>query len=151
MLSMKTRYAMKALLALARMPHRNPVLISAIAESENIPKKFLELILLELKGLGILASKKGKHGGYYLRGDLSKVNMGQVVRGIDGPIALLSCVSQTQYARCVDCPDENTCGLRLVFKEVRDVTARILEKATLGEVLKRCDEQQPETPVSFDI
>src|ERR1700754_3857700 len=111
MLSMKTRYAIKALIALAKMPHRNPVLISALAESENIPKKFLELILLELKGMGILSSKKGKNGGYFLRLEPAQIKIGQVVRGIEGPLALLPCVSQTQYERCDDCPDEKICGL----------------------------------------
>src|SRR5438045_8120958 len=108
MLSMKTRYAIKALIGLARLPHRDPVLISELAKQETIPKKFLELILLDLKAMGILGSRKGKHGGYFLRMNADKVTLGQIVRGIEGPLALLPCVSQTQYERCEDCPDEKT-------------------------------------------
>src|SRR6185295_3559664 len=150
MLSMKTRYAIKALIALARKPDREPVLISALAEEERIPKKFLELILLDLKGMGILGSRKGKFGGYFLRMEPEQVKIGQVVRGIEGPLALLPCVSLTQYERC-DCVDERTCGLRLVFKDVRDATAKILDNTTLRDVLNRIEREREQPEVMFHI
>lgn len=147
---MKTRYAIKALIALGRKSDRNPVLIADLARQENIPKKFLELILLELKTMGFLESKKGKHGGYFLRRETSKIMIGHVVRGIEGPLALLPCVSQTRYERC-DCLDEKTCGLRLVFKEVRDATARILDNTSLSDVLARIDQESATPEVMFHI
>lgn len=151
MLSMKTRYAIKALIALAKEPSRDPVLISYLAEKENIPKKFLELILLDLKGMGILGSKKGKHGGYFMRMDADKVTLGQIVRGIEGPLALLPCVSQTQYERCEDCPDEKVCGLRLAFKDVRDATAQILDHTSLTDVLARIEREKQQPDLMFHI
>ncbi len=151
MLSMKTRYAIKALIALAREPNRDPVLISSLAEHENIPKKFLELILLDLKAMGILGSRKGKHGGYFLRLEPGQVKLGQVVRGIEGPLALLQCVSQTQYERCADCPDEKLCGLRLVFKDVRDATSKILDNTSLSDVMARVDREAQRSDLMFHI
>ena len=126
------------------------MLISALAEVENIPKKFLELILLDLKGMGILASRKGKYGGYFLRLEPQEVKIGQVVRRIEGPLALLPCVSLTQYERC-HCPDEKHCGLRLVFKDVRDATARILDNTSLLDVLQRVEKERQQPEVMFHI
>ena len=151
MLSMKTRYAIKALIALAREPSRDPVLISYLAEKETIPKKFLELILLDLKAMGILGSKKGKHGGYFLRLEPGQVKIGQVVRGIEGPLALLQCVSQTQYERCADCPDEKVCGLRLVFKDVREATSKILDNTSLADVMARVDREAQQSEFMYNI
>lgn len=150
MLSMKTRYAIRALIALARKPDRSPVLIAALAEAENIPKKFLELILLDLKAMGILGSRKGKYGGYFLRTEPEHVKIGQVVRGMEGPLALLPCVSLTQYERC-ECPNEKTCGLRLVFKDVRDATSKILDNTSLRDVLKRMEREQEQNELMFHI
>ncbi|HLX60461.1 MAG TPA: Rrf2 family transcriptional regulator [Planctomycetota bacterium] len=151
MLSMKTRYAIKALIGLATKDTREPVLIQTLAEEQNIPKKFLELILLDLKAMGILSSKKGKHGGYFLRVEPARIRIGQVVRGMEGPLALLQCVSQTQYERCEDCPDERICGLRLVFKDVRDATSKILDNTTLADVLARIEQEQAQPEVMFHI
>ncbi len=151
MLSMKTRYAIKALIALARKSERTPVLISALAEQESIPKKFLELILLDLKAMGMLSSKQGKHGGYFLRLEPKQITIGQIVRGIEGPLALLQCVSQTRYERCSDCPDEKLCGLRLVFKDVRDATSKILDNTSLEDVMTRVDVEGRNTDLMFHI
>ncbi len=137
MLTNKTRYAIKALLALAQRGDGEPVGIADLAESEGIPKKFLELILLELKNIGILQSKKGKGGGYFLARPPREVMLGQVVRMIDGPLAPIPCVSRTAYRRCDDCRDETTCGLRLVMKDVRDAIADILDSTSLQDVLDR--------------
>lgn len=136
MLSKKAKYALKALLSLAKEENQHPVLIADLAKKEKIPKKFLELILLELKNQGILQSKKGKGGGYLLGKSPDEVTFGQVIRIIDGPLAPLPCVSQTAYFRCEECEDENTCGIRIVMKEVRDSTARILDQISLLDVIK---------------
>src|SRR5690606_15372720 len=137
MLSKKTRYALKALQYLARARDRGPVLIAEIAEQERIPQKFLEAILLELKKEGFLESRKGKGGGYFLARAPEGVTLGAVVRKMEGPLALLPCVSQTAYRRCDECVDERTCGLRMTMKDVRDRTAEILDSTTLADVEER--------------
>jgi Rrf2 family protein len=137
MLSKKAKYALQALLQLAREIGQSPVLISELAQRERIPKKFLELILLDLKKHGILQSKKGKGGGYFLGKAPQAITMGQVIRILDGPLAPLPCVSQTAYMKCQECKDEKTCGIRMVMKEVRDETARILDGTTLADVLQQ--------------
>ncbi|MEW5978753.1 MAG: Rrf2 family transcriptional regulator [Acidobacteriota bacterium] len=137
MLSMKAKYGLRALLALARRPEKVPVLITDLAEEENIPKKFLELILLDLKNHGILQSKKGKGGGYFLRKSPEAIKLGRVIRVLDGPLAPVPCVSQTAYVPCDECEDERTCGIRLVMKEVRDAMANILDNTSLADVLSK--------------
>jgi Rrf2 family protein len=139
MLSNKAKYALRALFALSRKHNQGPVLISDLAAEEEIPKKFLELILLELKNQGILQSKKGKGGGYFLGKNPDSITLGQVIRILDGPLAPLPCVSQIAYRKCDECEDEATCGIRIVMKEVRDATARILDGATLADVLTRVE------------
>jgi Rrf2 family protein len=139
MLRNKTKYALKALQVLAKEFGQGPVLISEIARREKISPKFLELILLELKNQGILQSKKGKGGGYFLARPPHAVSVGQVVRLMEGPLAPLPCVSRTSYMRCAECRDERTCGIRIVMKDVRDATAKILDSTTLNDVLKRVE------------
>ena len=131
MLTRKSKYGVKAMLFLAEQSARRPVLIADMAEREHLPKKFLEAILLELKRHGLLGSKKGKGGGYFLGRDPSEITLGQVIRILDGPLALIPCVSQTAYMKCDECVDEQTCGIRLVMKEVRDATAHILDNTSL--------------------
>lgn len=143
MLSKKAKYALKALLFLSRGTPGRPVLISDIAEAEGIPKKFLELILLQLKKNGMLQSKKGKGGGYFLAREPSLISFGQIIRIIDGPLAPLPCVSQTAYMRCEECADEDACGIRLVMKEVRDSLARILDGTSLSTVVLRVEAAGP--------
>ncbi|MGA2409827.1 MAG: Rrf2 family transcriptional regulator [Candidatus Binataceae bacterium] len=137
MLSRKSKYALKALLVLTEEYGKDALLISEIADREKIPKRFLELILLELKNQGILRSKKGKGGGYALNKPPSAISIGQVLRMVEGPLAPLPCVSQTSYERCEECKDERTCGIRILMKEVRDTTARILDSTSLADVSKR--------------
>lgn len=139
MLSKKAQYGLRALLALAQKDQQNPVLISHLAQTEGIPRKFLELILLDLKNQGILQSKKGKGGGYFLGKAPDDITVGHVIRILDGPLAPLPCVSQMAYRKCDDCENENTCGVRMVMKEVRDETAKILDGTTLADVLKRIE------------
>lgn len=137
MISKKTKYAINALIHLAKRKDEGPIVISEIAEKEHIPQKFLEAILLDLKKAAILSSKKGKGGGYYLLKDPNEVNLADVMRLLDGPIALLPCVSYLYYERCEECKDEATCGQRDVFLEVRNKTVALLKKATLTEIMKR--------------
>jgi Rrf2 family protein len=134
MLSRKAKYAIKALLALAEHESEEPIRIADLARAEQIPPKFLELILLELRNQGILQSRKGKGGGYRLARRPSEIFLGQVVRTFDGPLAPVPCASQTAYVRCADCRNEAVCGVRLAMKEVRDATARILDGTSLASL-----------------
>src|SRR5215471_948147 len=152
MLSMKAKYGLRALTALAKEYGKGPVLIGDLAKKERIPQKFLELILLELKKKGILQSKKGKGGGYFLNRPPAATSVGEVIRVLDGPLALLPCVSQTAYRRCDECPDETTCGIRSVMKEVRDSTAEILDGTTLDDLLRRSQRlSEAGKPVMYHI
>lgn len=131
-LTRKSKYGLKALLVLAEEPAGGPMLISELAERQRLPKKFLEAILLELKRAGLLHSKKGKGGGYALGRKPTEITVGQVIRVLEGPLALTPCVSVTAYRKCDECLDENTCAVRLAMKEVRDATADILDNTTLA-------------------
>ena len=139
MISKKTKYAMKALVALARNGDNGSMTIMEIAEQEKIPKKFLETILLDLRKQGILKSKIGIGGGYYLLMKPKDIVLARVLRSIDGPIAMLPCVSLNFYERCADCTDEVTCGIRQTFIEVRDATLKILSETTLADILRKED------------
>jgi len=130
---MKTKYGLKALSYLARQEFNVPVLISEISESENISKKFLESILLTLKKNGVLASKKGKGGGYYLLKRPNQIKISTVIRVLEGPIAMLPCVSLNYYEKCDDCDNEEKCSLNRLMVEVRDNTLKILENKTLED------------------
>jgi len=135
-LSKKAKYAIIALIHLAKRLEEGPILIKDIAEQERIPQKFLEAILLDLKNSGILGSKKGKGGGYYLLKNPAEVNLAQIMRLFDGPIALIPCVTYVYYQTCEECKDEETCAIRAVFKEVRDATVTILKRSTLAELIR---------------
>lgn len=137
MLSKKAMYGLQALLSLARQHGGGPKLIADLAEQEQIPKKFLELILLQLKNAGILGSRKGKGGGYFLAKDPDQITMGSAIRVLDGTLAPVPCVSETAYQKCTECADEESCGIRLVMKDVRDAVADILDNTSLKEVLVR--------------
>lgn len=138
MISKKTKYALNALVYLANnQKGSEPIQISKISESENIPRKFLEAILLDLKNAGMLSSRKGKAGGYYLHKTPEEINIADVMRLFDGPIALLPCVTHLYYERCEECKDEATCGIRSVFLDVRNETVNMLKGASLAEIMKR--------------
>jgi len=136
MLSKKSQYAFKALIYLAQNTDKGPVLIAEIAKKKKIPLKFLENILLELKKAGVLESKKGKGGGYYFAVPPSQVPVAKVFRLLDGPIALLPCVSLNFYERCKNC-DEKSCGLHDMMANVRDATLKVLEKRTVADIAKK--------------
>jgi Rrf2 family protein len=138
-LTRKSKYGLKALLLLAREYERGSILASEIAARELIPEKFLQLILLELKRRGIVLSRRGHGGGYRLARRPAAIDFGEVVRALDGPLALTPCVSLTAYQRCDECADEQLCGIRLVMGAVRDSTARILEGASLAKVNRAVD------------
>lgn len=138
-LSKRTQYSLRALYALTRKFGEGPVLITTLAESETIPKKFLEQILVALKSAGFVASKKGKGGGYVLAQPPEKITIGSVIRAIEGPLAPLPCASETRFRKCDECVDIQTCGTRIVMRQVRDAMAAILDKTTLAMVKNKVD------------
>lgn len=141
-------------MALARNEANTPMLISEIASKEQLPKKFLEAILLELKRNGFLGSKKGAGGGYYLMKKAEEIKLVAIIRVIDGPIALLPCVSLNFYERCDECIDETYCGIRHVMKDVRDATLKILSETTVADMVAKEEEVKEqmanESPESKD-
>ena len=137
MLSKKTKYAIHALTFLAKKDPTQPTLIVDIAKEANIPRKFLETILLDLKKNGILGSKMGKGGGYFIRKKPSEIQLSTIIRLFNGPIALLPCASKNYYEPCDECEDEASCGLRFVMEEVRDETLNILEKKTIQDIINK--------------
>lgn len=134
MLSKKTKYGIKALSYLARKKDQGYILISEISEKEKIPKKFLENILLELKKKGFISSQKGKGGGYHIPKKLSEINLADVIRALDGPIALLPCASINYYEKCTDCPSEEECKIHKIAIEVRNETLSVLSNKTLEDL-----------------
>jgi len=110
-----------------------------MARDEAIPKKFLEQILLSLKGHDLVTSKKGKGGGYSLALPPHEITIGSVIRLIEGPLAPLPCASETRFRKCDECPDAETCGTRIVMREVRDAIAAILDRTTLAMVCEKVD------------
>lgn len=134
MLSKKTKYGIKALTYLAKQPCKNPVQIATISKSENISLKFLESILLTLRKNGLLGSKKGKGGGYYLLKEPNEILMTTIYRILEGPISMVPCVSLNFYEKCADCPDENTCSVHKLMIQVRDNTLKIFRNTTLADI-----------------
>jgi Rrf2 family protein len=122
---------------LGRHYREKPILIATLAKEESIPLKFLEVILLELKGHGILESKKGKGGGYFLSRPPSTITLGSVIRMIEGPLAPLPCASETAYRPCPECEDVETCGTRIIMRQVRDAMAGVLDQTTLADLLRQ--------------
>jgi Rrf2 family protein len=136
-LSKRGEYGLRAMIDLASWDHQTSVVqIKEIAERQQIPSKFLEQILLNLKNAGLLHSKMGVGGGYYLARPADEITLGHIVRVLDGPLAPIRCVSQMAYESC-GCPDEETCGLRMVMQDVRNVISDILDQTTLADVIVR--------------
>lgn len=138
-ISKRTQYALKAVISLARRYGEGPVLIATIANEEDIPLKFLEGILLDLKGRGILESKKGKGGGYQLGRSPSTITVGAIIRLIEGPLAPLPCASESAYRACEECPDVEHCATRIVMRQVRDSIAAVLDHTTLADLVKQSE------------
>lgn len=138
MLSKKSKYAIKALIALAKNYGKTtPLRISTISEEEKIPRKFLEAILVELRNNSLVNSKMGASGGYYLAKHPQEIVLSQIIRISGGPIAMLPCVSLNFYETCEECANESTCSLHDVMLEVREATIRILSKTSLSDMLER--------------
>lgn len=135
MISQKAKYALRALIALARQDPDAPLLISEIAEKQSIPKKFLEQILLDLKHHGMVISRRGKSGGYLLLRSPQKITFGEILRIIDGPIAPLPCLSKMAYRRCEDCPTEENCEIRRVFLRVVVATREVLDHTSIADAI----------------
>jgi len=140
-LSKRGEYGLRAAIHLANTQKYSPevlVQIKDISVQEKIPTKYLEQILLALKNAGLLHSKMGLGGGYYLAKAPEQISLGQIIRVLDGPLAPIRCVSQIAYESC-GCPDEETCGLRMVMGDVRERIADILDNTTLADVTERVD------------
>ncbi len=137
MLSQRCRYALKAMLNLARDTSANPKQVSVLAAEETIPRKFLEGIMSELRQNGLVTGTRGKTGGYRLSRPAELITFGEIMRHIDGPLALLTCVSQNFYKRCDDCTDEKTCELRRVMSRVRREASDILDRTSLADAIAK--------------
>lgn len=136
MITQKAKYALKALVALARAPAGKPSSIRDLATRNSIPHSFLEQILIELRRGGVVESRRGKDGGYLLAAEPSAIRLGQVLRLIDGPLAPLPCLSRTAYRRCADCADETSCTVRRVFEDLYETTVAIMDRTTLADALE---------------
>jgi Rrf2 family protein len=136
MLTQRSRYGLRAMILLAKEPTGEPpVPMSRIAAEAQVPRKFLEIILTELKAANLVISTRGKHGGFHLARPAHLISFGDIIRVIEGPLALVPCVSRTAYKRCKDCKDEATCEIRLAMMDVRDDTARILDGRSLADAV----------------
>lgn len=153
-LSVRGEYALRALLFLARdfQEDDSVVRIQEISKQQNIPKRFLEQILNDLKSAHIVESKRGVAGGYRLRRSPEKITLAEIIRHIEGPLAPVSCVSEKFYEKC-SCPDESRCAIRSIMKEVRDSIVKILETTTLADLAERARklEQEPLNQIDFVI
>lgn len=134
MLSMKAKYAIRALMVLAKN-EKKMLQIKSIAKEADVPQKFLEAILVELKGHGLVASKRGIFGGYFLTKPASDITIGSLVRVIDGPLAPIRCASVTAYQKCDDCTDEKTCAIRKTMIEVRNAISGVLDHKSLRDMM----------------
>lgn len=150
MLSQKAKYALRALMALAAREGDDLVQIAEIAEAENIPRKFLEAILLELRKHGLLYAKRGKAGGYRLGRPPDAITFGEAIRIVDGYIAPIPCASKFAYRPCEECVDPATCSIRKLMVKVRDATSDILDNHTLADAVSRRRDLE-RVIVSFDI
>ncbi len=125
---------------------KGPVLIATLSKEEKVPIKFLELILLDLKGAGLLESKKGPRGGYQLSRDPSTITIGSLVRIMEGPLAPLPCASETAFRPCEECQDVQSCGIRIIMRQVRDATANVLDNTTLADLLQQMETARRSKP-----
>jgi len=151
MLTKKGKYGLKAMVHLAGLEPGETTLVTDIAEKNDIPKKFLDTILGELRNAGFVNSKKGKGGGYTLAKPASEIRVGHIIRTLDGPLAPIQCASKSSYRRCDDCPDEKTCSVRLIMLETREAMATILDNRTLAEMRALALAASDDTILSYQI
>jgi Rrf2 family protein len=151
-LSLRGEYALRALLVLGLNHGDHVVKIQAISDQQNIPKRFLEQILNDLRSAGVVESKRGVAGGYRLSKPPEDITLAFVIRHFEGPLAPVKCVSENYYAKC-SCPDEARCGIRSVMKDVRDAIVKILESVTVAELCERVKHLQgaPGNPLDYII
>ncbi len=145
-ISKRTQYGLKAMLALGSRYGEGPVLIATLSKQETIPMKFLELILLDLKSGGLLVSKKGPRGGYQLSRPPSTITLGSLIRMIEGPLAPLPCASETAYRPCEECGDIESCGTRIIMRQVRDAMANVLDRTTLADLIQQVASARAKSP-----
>jgi Rrf2 family protein len=138
-ISKRTQYGLKAMLALGSRFGQGPTLIATLSKEESIPVKFLELILLDLKSSGLLESKKGPRGGYQLSCPPSTITVGSLIRIMEGPLAPLPCASETAYRPCDECQDVDSCGARIIMRQVRDAIANVLDRTTLADLIRQSE------------
>ncbi len=143
-ISKRTQYGLKAMLALGRKYKQGPIMISTLALEETIPLKFLEAILLDLKGRGLLESKMGRKGGYQLNRPPSAVTIGSIIRVMEGPLAPLPCASETAFKACEECVDVEHCATRIIMRRVRDAISDVLDRTTLADLIKQVDTAKSE-------
>ena len=127
------------MLALGRKYREGPVLIGTLAREETIPIKFLEAILLDMKGRGLLDSKMGRKGGYFLNRPPNAITIGSIIRVIEGPLAPIPCASETAFKPCEECEDVENCGMRIIMRRVRDAMSDVLDRTTLADLIKTVD------------
>jgi Rrf2 family protein len=139
MISQRSRYALKALIRLARAKPGESVPARDIAAGEGIPHPFLEQIMLDLKRAKLVESKRGKEGGYMLAVSPHELTLAGILRQVDGPVAPLPCLSRTAYRKCDDCRDEMSCALRHIFAETHRATIEVLERRTLADAIATAD------------
>jgi Rrf2 family protein len=151
-LSVRGEYALRALLVLGLNYDQPVVRIQTISEQQNIPKRFLEQILNDLKSAGVVQSRRGVAGGYRLARRPEEITLATIIRHIEGALAPVSCVSERFYEKC-SCPDESRCAIRSVMKEVREAVVRIAEKLTVADLCERSRnlQQEPVNPFDFNI
>jgi len=151
MITKKTKYAFKALQYLAEQPPEQPVLIAELSREEQIPKKFLEFILLTLRKAGILQSRIGKGGGYWLALPPNRITLGNVIRALEGDFAPVQCLSESAPGRCEECGDEATCGIRLTMIDVNDALSSVLERLTLADMIERSETERKRAAKTIDF
>ncbi len=139
MITKKTKYAFMALQYLAEQPAEQPVLIADLSREEQIPKKFLEFILLTLRKAGILQSRIGKGGGYWLAQPANRITLAMVIRALEGDFAPVQCLSETAPGKCEECQDVASCGIRLTMVDVNDALNSVLERLTLADMIERSE------------
>ena len=151
MITKKTKYAFMALQYLAEQPAEQPVLIADLSREEQIPKKFLEFILLTLRKAGILQSRIGKGGGYWLAQPANRITLAMVIRALEGDFAPVQCLSETASGKCEECQDLATCGIRLTMVDVNDALNSVLERLTLADMLERSENERKKAAKTIDF
>lgn len=151
MISMRSKYAIKALSYMARTRDKESFLIAEVAAAENIPKKFLEAILLTLKSQGILTSRKGPGGGYWLARSPGAITLGSIIRAFEGDLAPVQCLSETSSGTCPECSDAATCATRLVMADVQKAVSSVIDTVTLADMIERSEFERQRLSQQMDF